>query len=355
MEKEKNSPPSLVLEHHDVFAYSVPMDETGRRNDAIDMAHDAFVKRVLGNPEHARDFLRLHLPPDIVAHLDMATLRTAKESFVGKNLRQYFSDLVFHLQGVDGQPVGVYLLLEHKSAPYPHVNLQILRYMTSLWRRHLDRKKKPDLLPVVVPLVLYHGNQRWQPKPLAELIALPAESFRVYVPQWRTELCDVQRLDLDRLHHHVVVQAALLMLRHIFDPRMKGKLAQVFDLLYKLEQTDSRMEYLEVFLRYAVACADLDEEDISAALKNMPVSIKEENMPTLAQKWMEQGRQEGLKEGQQDGWQKGQQDGQQKTIRETITRLDSLGLDIGIICQAVDLPRSEVEKVLRAQHTGESH
>lgn len=315
------------------------MDNTGRKDDAIDMAHDAFVKRVLGKPEHARDFLRLHLPPEVVAHLDMTTLRTAKESFVGKSLRQYFSDLVFHLQSVTGEPVGVYLLLEHKSASHPQVNLQILRYMMALWRRHQDKKQKPALLPVVVPLVLYHGSQRWQPKPLAELIALPAEPFRAYVPQWRTEFCDVQRLDLDRLHHQVVVQATLLMLRHIFDPRMQGKLAHVLGLLYNLEQTDTRMEYIEVFLRYAVSCADLDEEDISEALKNMPLSMKEENMPTLAQKWMEQGRQKG----------------QQETLRETITRLDSLGLDIEIICQAVDMPRSEVENVLRARHARESH
>ena len=78
-------------------------------------------------------------------------------------------------------------------------------------------------------------------------------------------------------------------------------------------------------------------------------------MPTLAQKWMKQGLEQGLEKGRQEGWQKGRQEGQQETICETITRLDSLGLDIEIICQAVDMPKSEVENVLRARHTRESH
>lgn len=192
------------------------MVHISRKDDAIDMAHDAFVKRILGNPEHARDFLSLHLPAEVVAVLDLASLQTAKGSFVGKGLRQYFSDLVFHL-----------------------------------------------------------------------------------------------------------------------------------DLLCQLGQSESRMEYIEIFLRYAISSADLDEEDLNEALKNIPRSMKEENMPTLAQKWLEQGWQKS----QQEGWQKGRLE----TIRETILRLDSLGLDIEVICKAVALPKSEVEKVIGAQSAREGH
>jgi len=295
------------------------MDEQKCHEDASANAHDAFVKTVLGKPEHACDFFRQHLPAEVVAHLDLTTLRPAKGSFVSKRLRQYFSDLVFHLQSTEGDPVGVYLLLEHKSAPHQQVALQILRYMMALWQRHLSGKNRTAPLPAVVPLILYHGKQSWEPKPLADLIALPAESFRAYVPQWRTEFCDVQRLNMGTLHHQLVLQAALLMLRHIFDPGMSGKLSTVLELLYRLEQSDDTMEYLEVFMRYAVSCADLAETDIEEAIQNIPSSMKEELMPTLASKWMDQGRQEGRAEGRVEGRAEGEQQGEIKLLKRLLT------------------------------------
>jgi len=43
----------------------------------------------------------------------------------------------------------VYLLFEHKSKVDKHVSLQLLGYMTSIWK-----KTVPGPLPVILPVVL---------------------------------------------------------------------------------------------------------------------------------------------------------------------------------------------------------
>jgi hypothetical protein len=50
----------------------------------------------------------------------------------------------------------VYILVEHKSYPDNRVALQLMHYMAGLWRQW---NQLP--LPVIHPVVLYHGTRRW--------------------------------------------------------------------------------------------------------------------------------------------------------------------------------------------------
>ena len=57
--------------------------------------HDAFFKQYLGYPHVAADFLRQHLPAEVVQLLDLTQLQLQKDSFVDEQLRSHFSDLVY--------------------------------------------------------------------------------------------------------------------------------------------------------------------------------------------------------------------------------------------------------------------
>jgi predicted transposase YdaD len=51
--------------------------------------HDAFFKQFLSRPEVAEDFLRQHLPDDIVPLLDLSALALQKDTFVDEELRSH--------------------------------------------------------------------------------------------------------------------------------------------------------------------------------------------------------------------------------------------------------------------------
>ena len=57
--------------------------------------HDRFFKAVLSKEEHAREFLQLYLPRNISQLIDFDTLFVVKDTFIEKELREYFSDLLY--------------------------------------------------------------------------------------------------------------------------------------------------------------------------------------------------------------------------------------------------------------------
>ena len=56
----------------------------------INHPHDAFFKQFLAKPEIAADFLRHHLPADVVALLELPALKLQKDSFIDVELQEHF-------------------------------------------------------------------------------------------------------------------------------------------------------------------------------------------------------------------------------------------------------------------------
>jgi predicted transposase/invertase (TIGR01784 family) len=95
--------------------------------DEIATPHDTYFRESFGRREVAVDFLRVQLPPDLLAEIDLDSLEIAKDSYVTGDLRTAFSDLVYRLRP-NGGDLFIYLLFEHKAAPEHWVLLQLLRY-----------------------------------------------------------------------------------------------------------------------------------------------------------------------------------------------------------------------------------
>ena len=116
--------------------------------------HDAVFKRFLRHPETANDFLTLHLPEAIRQQCDFSTLRLEPASFVDEDLRAWYSDVLWSVQ----TPCGlgyVYVVIEHQSSPDNHMAFRLMRYTLAAMQRHLDAGH--DTLPLVVPILFYHG------------------------------------------------------------------------------------------------------------------------------------------------------------------------------------------------------
>ena len=62
--------------------------------------HDKFFKEVLSRLEVARDFILYYLPSDIVGLFDVESLEIRKDSFIDKELKEHFSDILFLVQNL---------------------------------------------------------------------------------------------------------------------------------------------------------------------------------------------------------------------------------------------------------------
>lgn len=87
------------------------------------------------DPARAVDLLRLVLAPEMFAKIDASSVEVKPGSWVDEDLEEEHSDLLLATQ-YDGQPILIYVLLEHKSTVEPWVFMQMLGYMVAVWNEH---------------------------------------------------------------------------------------------------------------------------------------------------------------------------------------------------------------------------
>ncbi len=268
--------------------------------------HDHFFKESFSRPDAAADLLQCALPAHVIGALDLATLRTTKGSFVTPNLREHHTDLLFEVVGRDGSPALIYLLMEYKSSPERWVALDMLRYASDIWRDWLKKQTErgvpwPKQLPPIIPLVLYHGTDRWTaPADVAELIHTPAALAR-YRPHLRHELLDLSKVTDETLPVGIVSRVALLALKYIFRPEISERVVEIVATLNKLNECPGRLAYIRTVLDYLIIAAyELNAERLRQVVKE-EFHEGDRVMPTIAEQWLQQGIQQGIQTGLHQG------------------------------------------------------
>jgi predicted transposase/invertase (TIGR01784 family) len=318
--------------------------------------HDHFFRELLSRQEAARDFLRYYLPAEVVPLLDLSEPELLQDSFIDPELREHSSDLLYQVTlHRGGSPAYVYVLFEHKSYPDPLVAFQLLRYMVRIWER--DREQKTKLAPIM-PVVLYHGEARWKVAPnLQAIFQAPAE-LAPYLPDYRYWLCDLSQYSDEQIKGEMILQVGLLTLKYILRDDLREHLVDILSLFRHLSRQDTGLEYLETVLRYLAGGTSKikDEELWKAVATAFPKG--EALVGTIAEKWVEQGKELGLKEGLKEGLEqgellglkKGRQEGRLegerraklKDLRQILTiRFDAPPPDFECRLEPLDLPALE--------------
>lgn len=310
------------------------MSKPVEQADLLD-PHDTFFRQMLSEPKTAIDFVANYLPAPVVELLALAQLRIEKDTFVDARLRKHYSDVLYSvplLPGLlpavapmvapdaqagkkqrgkrrkkaaeqDEGRVYIYLLFEHKSQPDGGVRLQLLRYMTRIWEKEWKRRKA---LSAILPIVFYHGLDKWQyTLAFADLVQAPA-ALRPYTPDFQHLLIDLSVYSDDEIRGEVWLRANLLLLKHIADPDLIHKLPTILGLLVEMAQQESGLEMLYTLLIYiSTASKHVSEEALFRVVKRVLPEGGATMEKTLAQQWIEKGIEKGIEQGIEQGIEKG--------------------------------------------------
>ena len=282
----------------------------------LNSPHDRFFKAVFGRAEVAAEFLERYLPPVVAGMLDWTTLRAAKDAFLDADLAQHPVDLLYAVDVHGGGSGYVQVLFEHKSYVESRINLDLLRYRVRIWEQWLSAGNT-GLLPVIVPVVVYHGVRKWGvTRQFAEEVEkIPA--LQGYVPTCVYHLVDVGHAQDEDLRGAVIMHTALLTLKYIFRDELRERLPEILGLLRALEQGSSGLDYLHALLRYLAQATNTDrlnDEDLRRVV-TQTLSGGGELMMTIAEQWVQEGRQEGWQKGRQEGRQEGLNSERQLLLR----------------------------------------
>ena len=203
--------------------------------EKISKSHDRFFKEVLGDIETAKSFLQHYLPPKIVRLIDPESITIEKDSYIEKDLSEYFFDLLFRVK-MQREEGYVYLLFEHKSKVDKHVSLQLLGYMTSIWKKTVPRP-----LPVILPVVFYQGREKWE------------------APQWfSNRFSNTDRMDGDLKDYIPDYKYELFEISSLRDEEVKGaKRLRIYLDVLRMRSLEGKEAIREVMLRVAVTISEL--------------------------------------------------------------------------------------------------
>ena len=110
--------------------------------------HDSVFKSVFSQVEHAAGILRAVLPPELVKHIDFATLALCSGSFVDEALKERYTDLLFSAL-IGGRRALFYFLIEHQSTQDDLMGFRLLRYEVRIWERWLNENPNAKRLPAI--------------------------------------------------------------------------------------------------------------------------------------------------------------------------------------------------------------
>ena len=301
--------------------------------------HDAVFKTYLSHPDTARDFLQLYLPETLLKVCDLRTLHLESGHFVEDDLRPFYADILYSLKTTAGDGY-IYALIEHQSTPDRHMAFRLMRYAIAAMQRHLD--KGHTQLPLVIPLLFYHGRVSPWPYPMCWLagFADPDVARRIYGDDF--PLIDITTTPDDEIMRHRRVAMLELLQKHIRQRDMMDLHEQLVSLL-ALGYTSRRQ--LKTLLHYLLQAGNA--ADPVAFLRHLAQSVPrrshKETLMNIAQFLEQRGHQQGLKQGLQQGLEQGEQQTAERIARAMLAN----GLDLSLVAKLTGLAP---ECLARLQH-----
>lgn len=312
--------------------------------DIVNQAHDKIFKEIYGNVEVAREFFESKLPKEVLKVVDLDTLEPQKDSHINKELKEFFSDLLFKVD-INNRKGYFYLLLEHKSYKDKLTIFQILKYIIEIWESK-SIKEENNTIPIVIPFLVYHDKTEWNIKEsISEMIDgyedLPDE-IKECIPNYRYILHDLTKYreqDIRVASLQGVIDKLLANSRYTTQERLIEVISEGLEVLYKMYEKDKTVYYFESCLKYILSIReDLEKEETINAIEKISKEGSEIIM-TLAEQWIEEGIEKGME--------KGIEEGRQEAKIEMVKNLIAAGAEIELIMKTSKLSKEEIEEIKR--------
>ena len=251
----------------------------------IKRPHDTFFKQLMRDPEAVKDFLKAFFPASLSERIDYDTVRVIDTEKTDRKYRKFYLDLSVNCM-ISGADSEIYIVFEHKSYPDRFTLIQMLNYLSVVWE---DNIRNNERLRPIIPVVFYHGRRRFNlPTEFADYFDVD-EIIQDFLLNFKVVLFDTnQHTDKEILQAcgNFYLAASLLAMKHIFNDIESFK--PIFKHIVRLD----RDHFLTV-LQYVIMSKDFQEDELEQIIKE----AGGDTMPSLAQRWIDQGIQQGMEAG----------------------------------------------------------
>lgn len=239
----------------------------------------------------------------------------------------------------------IFIFCEHKSYTDKAISFQLLRYMAEIWITKLKKQGEKEL-PVIIPLVIYHGAVPWNIETRLGSMLAGYKDFnkkiRKYVPDYEYLVYDITNYTDEEIKGEARVRILFTLFRDVQRAESIEELIETIEkvvmYLQELEDKQTGIEYFETVMRYVFSAAkNLNREDVDKIVNTVGNIYPEGSdiMMTLADIL----RDEGKKEGEKEGIKKGKELVVKNALKE--------GVDLLLIEKLTGVSKQEIEKIAK--------
>jgi predicted transposase YdaD len=270
--------------------------------------HDTLVQYVLGDPAHAAPFLRAVLPPEMARRFDWSSLHPEDAKFVNEVFRPRQGDLLF-TAAIDGRRAFIYVHLEHQSTVDRVMAARMHIYAGRIWEVFLRREPTAAVLPAIVPVVLFHGPERWiAPTDVVDLLDLDGPTAAALAPCLPRspflllDLDDFQDDALRKLSLTSLVRLALVLLRDSRSlewPELRARLSTWADAFLEVSAAPGGLAAAAALMRYILLTSPATEQELQDFALELGPAASEAVM-TAGERIRLEGEKRGLVKGRRE-------------------------------------------------------
>ena len=312
---------NLKLKEKDVTYQIYPLEENEiyhpKRIETIDKKHDKMFRHILSRKKEMIHFLNEFLA--LKQSIKPEQLMQCHTDFITKQYKEKHCDLIYQLK-----QKPVYFLVEHQSTIDQDMPLRIWEYVGQIMRKEsiVQRTylRKDKVYPVVVPIVIYTGFQKWKVKTNFAQSQYPSPNYEDYKINLEYNLIAVQDYTLEELLEKRTLFASIMIIekcRGIEELNQQiNKIVEVIDDPKDLEALAEIITNIIVFrIGQEKAKQLLEKIRRKGELGMSPVT---KMLFDLEYKNWKKGLREGIKKGKEEGIKEGIKDGKIKTIKNMI-------------------------------------
>ena len=272
-------------------------NQKAKTKNTVSNPHDCFFRGAMSNPRLALEFLQTHLPPHILEKIDPSSLKLAPGSFIDKELRQWFTDVIYEA-AFDSHQGYIYMIIEHQRKAEPLMPLRLFEYMLKIMRTWVKEHHGSTELPIVYPCVIYNGERPYShTTDFFELFQDPHLGREIFLKPF--QLIDLSQIPDDDLKKKPLIGMVEMFLKHA-RARDAFKLISALGGLIQAVQSRNEIELLQQGFSYLLQ-TQKEQEPIIEIFQESLSENNQSNIMTIAESLVNKGLQTGLQEGREEG------------------------------------------------------
>jgi len=262
--------------------------------------HDRFFKNLMKDNRVAKEFFQTHLPQDLQAAIQWNSLKLEANDHVNRFGREAITDVVFSVLFED-KLAYLTLIVDHQSSPHPLMPFRSEHYRYGIIDNYIKEHPETKTVPLVIPIVLYHGPQPWvyEKENLHSYVDAPPALVEKYAfkPFIFVDLKKVEDAQLMQFLYAGVMQ---LSLKRIFEKNILPYLSDIMRLVRSLDQKND-WEIVESVLKYLINSGEVALDELLRIIQTeLPLETGEKIM-TVAEQLIAKGEQRGMQQGMRQG------------------------------------------------------